>query len=186
LWLLAVMLLFAMTAWWFGHAGGGPATDPPATAAAEGGVAATPGPADARPASKLDADSDPGPNSATAQWLSDIQRRGAKLPPLPYPIDASLDRAAARALYRKSREVSDCYRAQAGADTRAWEQWTGTAWLEAAERDRVLKALHAAIQRQRGNCRRHGLREDGDGAAPEDVIPHRFCALGAPLGCRQR
>ncbi len=174
LWLSAIALVIAMTAGWLRLAGGGRAIDPAATAGAERVVAATVGSVDARPASAISLDPEPGPNSATAEWLTDLQRPGRKPPSLPYPIDASLDRDAARALYRKSREISDCYMAQSSAVTREWEQWTGTAWLEAAERDRVLAALRAALQRQLGNCRRHGLREDGDGAAPGDPIPPGF------------
>lgn len=174
LWWLAIALVVAGATWWSGRVDVDRPIDKPVTAPGGDVAAAAVMSSDAPVSSAARQSPDAGPNSAAAQWLSDIQRRGVTPLPLPYPLDASLDRAAARALYRKAEEVSDCYTAQASSDTRAWERWTGTAWLESVERDRVLKALQAVIQRQLGNCRRHGLREDGDGASEDAPIPPGF------------
>lgn len=170
-WWLAIALVVALATWWSGRVDVDRPIDVPATAPASDVAAPAVMSTDAPVSSTARQSPDAGPNSATAQWLRDSQRRGANLPPLPYPIDASLDRTAARALYRKAEDVSDCYMARASADLRAWERWTGTAWLEAVERDRVLKALNAVIQRQLPKCRRYGLPENGVGVAEGEAIP---------------
>lgn len=171
--LMVLLLSLAAIGWWFRDPG---APTPAAIAPIQASGVDTP--AASAPAMTVNGPTElePGaaPNSATAHWITDTQRRGWKSPPLPFPLDASLDRAAARALYRKAQEVSACYRARNAVDIRTWEQWTGTAWLEAPERERVLQARRAVIERQLGNCRRHGLSELNVDGASNEPIPLGF------------
>lgn len=156
---LLLALVLAFIAWWFSRDDAMPPTRPGVPNHAHGSDTDANANVTPSPAPRSASAPEPAPNSATARWLADLQRPRGKPYPLPYPLDASLDRAAARALYRKSQDVSDCYVARGALDTSVWEQWTGTRWLDAAERERVLKALQAAVARQIDSCRRHGMSE---------------------------
>ena len=174
-WLLpSVFLALGLYAWWQRP------IDPPATgprltqgegavAVEAEAVAATASASEPSPAA-----AEPGPNIATARWAAELQYPTAKPVQLPYPVDGGLDRAAARALYRKAGEVRDCYSVQIALDSANWERQTGTRWLDPPERQRVLAGLQGAIQRQRASCRKHGMREDDPDAPPPPGIPPRF------------
>jgi hypothetical protein len=173
-WLLGLAALALGMAWWWLRPVAGPAAgdsdvgEVVATAATveSAGAADSPAIVPASPAAP--------PNSATARWAAELQRPGATPVKLPYPIDDSLDPEAARALYRKSREVVDCYTARASLDTEAWELRTGTRWLDAAERQRVLAGLREARRRQQAVCQRHGLDPDDADAPPPATVPYGF------------
>ena len=174
-WLLAlVFLALGLYAWWQRP------IDPPAAgprltqgegavAVEAEAVAATASASEPSPAA-----AEPGPNIATARWAAELQYPNAKPVQLPFPVDGGLDRAGARALYRKAGEIRDCYSVQIALDSTHWERGTGTRWLEPPERQRVLAGLQGAIQRQRASCRKHGMREDDPDAPPPPGIPPRF------------
>lgn len=174
-WLLALALIaLSLLTWWQrpteGPAndtsllpGDGPVLQPPAASARlPGAVAPDP------------AGEDPGPSIATSRWEAELQRPGSRPIQLPYPVDGNLDGIAARALYRKASEVRDCNFARFSLDSANWERWTGTRWLEAPERQRVLAGLQEAIRRQLASCRKHGLREDDPDAPPPPGVPYGF------------
>lgn len=171
-WLLALAALALALAWWWLR----PVASPAAGDSAEAEIVATAAPAGSAGVADSPGTEPPAapPNRATAKWEAETQRRGAKPSKLPYPIDDNLDPAAARALYRKSREVVDCYSAQASLDTEAWERRTGTRWLDTAERQRVLAGLRETLRRQQGVCRRHGLDPDNADAPRPASVPYGY------------
>jgi len=95
---------------------------------------------------------------ATAPALLDLHFPGKPPIALPRPINDQLGPSQARALHLRAEDQSDCFKSDpAWTDTVNWERWTGTAWLEESERQRVLAGLHAAVARLRDACARQGI-----------------------------
>lgn len=99
------------------------------------------------------------PNMATAPALLDLNVRSLPAIELPRKIDDQLSPSQARAMHQRAEDQAGCRLASDPdwTDTGAWERFTGTAWLGAAERARVLAGLRASLARLLAACDRQGI-----------------------------
>ena len=105
-----------------------------------------------------------GPNIATAPAFHNGATTAAGVPvPLPMAINDRLDAPAARALIWRYRAAHQCLATRQS--EHFFENWlrdTGTAWLDASERERVLAGRRAAVERMLDACQRQGFKKAGE------------------------
>jgi hypothetical protein len=159
--LLAGLVLFGV---WLWRSGSPPAPSLPGAAGDGPALAATDTAAPPN-ADKVSSNAAERPNMASYSGGAPANARepGKVASGLPFPIDAHLDRSAARALFVRYRDAQNCLQARNHAQYFPdWQRDTGTLWLDAAERARVLDGLRASIKRLLGVCTRQGFNTSGE------------------------